>query len=98
MLRKFLWNRYTAVSLAFVAWILFLDEYRWWDQRKEMHNLEVLRRQKEYYDSSIRTMTQEKEALESDTLLLERLAREKYRMYKPGETVLWFPDSTEWNP
>jgi len=38
-------------------------------------------------------MTREKSALESDTLLLERLAREKYRMVKPGESVFWLLDS-----
>ncbi|MFM7289368.1 MAG: FtsB family cell division protein, partial [Bacteroidota bacterium] len=54
----------------------------------------ALQEQQRYYDSSIQLMNQEKAALESDTLLLERLAREKYRMYKPGESVFWFPDST----
>ena len=58
-----------------------------------MQDLKDLQQQQRYYDSSIEMMYHEKAALETDTLLLERLAREKYRMYKAGETVFWFPDS-----
>lgn len=74
-------------------WLLFLDDYHYWGQRKVIRDLEELQEMQQYYDSSIRVMNQDKEALESDTMLLERIAREKYRMYKPGESVFWFPDS-----
>jgi cell division protein FtsB len=87
-------NRYFLTGLAFVVWLVFLDDYHYWGQRKVVDELNVLQDQQRYYDSSIWMMNNEKAALESDTLLLERLAREKYRMYKPGESVFWFPDST----
>lgn len=81
--------------MAFVVWLVFLDDYHYWGQREVMGDLVDLQQQKLYYDSSINHMNHERAAFESDTLLLERLAREKYRMYKAGESVFWFPDSTE---
>ncbi len=77
-----------------MVWFVFLDEYNYWGQREVIQDLNDLKNQQQYYDSSIRLMNHEKAALESDTLLLERLAREKFRMYKPGESVFWFPDSS----
>lgn len=82
-------------GFLFVLWILFLDEYRWLGQAKVRREWRLLQKQKSYYDSSIRVMTLEKAALESDTLLLERLAREKYRMVKPGESVFWLLDTVQ---
>jgi len=92
-LKIILRNRYFLTGIAFVVWLVFLDDYHFWGQRKTGDDLRALQEQQRYYDSSIQLMNQEKAALESDTLLLERLAREKYRMYKPGESVFWFPDS-----
>jgi len=92
-LKIILRNRYFLTGIAFVVWLVFLDDYHFWGQRKTVDDLRALQEQQRYYDSSIQLMNQEKAALESDTLLLERLAREKYRMYKPGESVFWFPDS-----
>ena len=93
-LKTILLNRYSLTGIGFVVWLVFLDDYHYWGQRKTVDDLRALQEQQRYYDSSILLMNQEKAALESDTLLLERLAREKYRMYKPGESVFWFPDST----
>ena len=86
---RLLRNRYVLAGLAFVLWLLFLDEYNWLGQAKVRREWRLLQKQKSFYDSSIQVMTREKAALESDTLLLERLAREKYRMVKPGESVFW---------
>ncbi|MBU6274089.1 MAG: FtsB family cell division protein [Bacteroidia bacterium] len=86
-------NRYVLAGLAFVLWLLFLDDYNWLGQAKVRREWRLLQKQKSFYDSSIQVMTREKAALESDTLLLERLAREKYRMVKPGESVFWLLDS-----
>ncbi len=93
-LKKIFLNRFFLSGLAFVVWFVFLDEYNYWGQREVIQDLNDLKNQQQYYDSSIRLMNHEKAALESDTLLLERLAREKFRMYKPGESVFWFPDSS----
>jgi cell division protein DivIC len=90
---RLLRNRYVLAGLAFVLWLLFLDEYNWLGQAKVRREWRLLQKQKSFYDSSIQVMTREKSALESDTLLLERLAREKYRMVKPGESVCWLLDS-----
>jgi cell division protein FtsB len=97
-LKRILLNRYFLVGLAFVVWLVFLDDYRYLGQREVMQDLLVRQQQQRYYDSSINLMNREKAALESDTLLLERLAREKFRMHKPGESVFWFPDSTRIQP
>jgi len=93
LLKRILLNRFILVGLAFVVWLVFLDDYHYWGQREVIEDLNELQEKQRYYDSSIQLMNHEKAALESDTLLLERLAREKYRMYKPGESVFWFSDS-----
>ncbi|MFM9061201.1 MAG: FtsB family cell division protein [Bacteroidota bacterium] len=91
-------NRFFLAGLGFVLWLLLLDEYHWLGQAKVRREWRHLQEEQSFYDSSIQEMTREKAALESDTLLLERLAREKYRMIKPGESVFWVLDSVTKTP
>jgi cell division protein FtsB len=95
---RLLKNRYFLTGLGFVLWLLLLDEYHWLGQAKVRKEWRRLQAEQSFYDSSIQEMTREKAALESDTLLLERLAREKYRMIKPGESVFWVLDSAGQTP
>ncbi len=79
---------------AVVAWLVFsryglLTRY---DVELTERNLDqAIQRQRHINDS----LTQYRQRLLSDTLLIEQLARERYGMTRPGEIVLIIADSSK---
>lgn len=80
-------NKYFYTILGFLVWMLFFDQNRLGSQYKLHSNLEALEAQKAYYLKEIESQNALSEALKSDTLLLERFAREKYLMKRDNEVV-----------
>ena len=90
LLNPLRWKKSFLLSLlgAFVfIWFTFIDVYsvqtRW-----ELHNRkdELQLRTQELAEKS-EELKAKTESLEKDPALLEKIAREKYGMRKPGETV-----------
>ena len=80
-------NKYFYTLVFFMVWMLFFDQNRVSNQYKLQKNLSNLEAQKQFYLSEIENQTNIIEALERDTVLLEKYAREKYLMKRDNEVV-----------
>jgi cell division protein DivIC len=83
---KFLSNKYVWVLLFFCTWMLFLDNYSYFDHRILDTEINDLENNKKYYQEEI------KKDLENIKLLknpdqIEKYAREKYYMKKESEDI-----------
>jgi len=88
MIPKQLKNKYILTAGAFAVWMLFFDtrdvittHFR---HRAELKRLQESRA---YYQNEISNTTKELEQLRSDPRILEKYAREKYRMKKDDEDL-----------
>lgn len=83
---KFLSNKYVWVLLFFCVWMLFLDNYSYFDHRvlnKEIDELEV---NKKYYQEEIKKDKENIKQLKNPNQI-EKYAREKYYMKKDSEDI-----------
>jgi cell division protein DivIC len=85
-LLKFVSNKYTIVSVFFVIWMLFLDNYSYFDHRILDTEIEELESNKKYYQEEI--AKDEKSIKNLNNLgQTEKYAREKYFMKKDSEDI-----------
>ncbi|MGI4863982.1 MAG: FtsB family cell division protein [Janthinobacterium lividum] len=80
-------NFYLLTGTAFVVWMVLFDGNdvgKQYDMYRKWHEL---RSEKEYYESSIKAVQHDRAELLSSPALLEKFAREKYLMKRPGEDV-----------
>ena len=83
---KFLSNKYVWVLLFFSTWMLFLDNYSYFDHRildKQINELEV---NKNYYQEEIKKDQANIKQLNNPEQT-EKYAREKYYMKKDSEDI-----------
>jgi len=81
-------NKYVLTALGFTVWILFFDARDFITSHfREKGELRKLEASKKYYEQQITTTRQELDQLKTNPALLERYAREKYRMKKDNEDL-----------
>ena len=80
-------NFYFLFSMFFLVWMLFLDSNDVFTQLSLSRKLNDLESQKNYYLEKIEEVKQDREELLSDSELLEKFARERYKMKKPTEDL-----------
>ena len=83
---KFLSNKYVWVLLFFLTWMVFLDNYSYFDHRfldKQIDELEV---NKKYYQDEIKKDQENIKQLKNSEQI-EKYAREKYFMKKDSEDI-----------
>lgn len=83
---KFLSNKYIWVLLFFSTWMIFLDNYSYFDHRildKQINELEV---NKKYYQDEIKKDQENIKQLKNPEQI-EKYAREKYYMKKESEDI-----------
>jgi cell division protein FtsB len=81
-------NKYVLTALGFTVWILFFDSRDFITSHfREKQDLRKLEASKKYYQQQIATTREELEQLKSNPALLEKYAREKYRMKKDNEDL-----------
>ena len=81
-------NKYLLTTVGFTVWILFFDSRDFITSHfREKEELNKLQQSKKYYEQQIATTRQELEQLKSNPALLEKYAREKYRMKKDNEDL-----------
>jgi len=80
-------NFYFLTTVAFVVWMVVFDTNDLGKQYEMYHKWRELRAEKSYYEANIRTVQQDRAELLSSPALLEKFAREKYLMKRPGEDV-----------
>ena len=88
-------NKYLLTALGFAVWILFFDARDFITSHfREKGELRKLEASKKYYEQQIATTRQELEQLKSNPALLEKYAREKYRMKKDNEDLFLVREAT----
>ncbi len=94
MLSKLIKNKYILTVSAFAVWMLFFDNRdvitTHIRQRSELHRLQV---SKAWFEQEIRSTQTELDQLRSNSNILEKYAREKYRMKKDNEDVFVISDN-----
>jgi cell division protein FtsB len=83
---KYLYNRYVLVFAFFVVWLLFLDNYSYFEHRilnKEINEIET---NKKYYQDEIKKDSLEIKHLKNPDMI-EKYAREKYYMKRDSEDI-----------
>ena len=83
---KFLSNKYVWVLLFFCVWMLFLDNYSYFDHRILDNEIQELEDNKQYYKDEIRKDDQNIKLLKNPDQI-EKYAREKYYMKKDSEDI-----------
>ena len=80
-------NFYFLTALGFVVWMTVFDANdvsKQFDMYRKWHELKG---EKEYYQTNIEDVKKDRAELLSSPALLEKFAREKYLMKRPGEDV-----------
>ena len=83
---KFLSNKYVWVLLFFATWMIFLDNYSYFDHRFLDKQINELEDNAAYYKEEIRKDQQSIKQLKNPDQV-EKYAREKYYMKKNSEDI-----------
>ena len=83
---KFLSNKYVWVLLFFTSWMVFLDNYSYFDHRMLNNQIEELEDNKKYYQEEIKKDQENIKKLKNPQQI-EKYAREKYYMKKDSEDI-----------
>jgi cell division protein DivIC len=83
---KFLGNKYFLVTLFFIIWMLFLDNYSYLDHRILNKDIEELKDNKAYYQNEIKKDKEQIKKLKNPNEI-EKYAREKYYMKREKEDI-----------
>ncbi|MBC7845899.1 MAG: septum formation initiator family protein [Flavobacterium sp.] len=83
---KFLSNKYVWVLLFFSTWMIFLDNYSYFDHRLLDNQINELEDNKKYYQEEIRKDQENIKNLKNPQQI-EKYAREKYYMKKDSEDI-----------
>ena len=80
-------TKYLVAFAIAAVWMIFFDRYNLVSQNKLDHQLEKLQADREFYIQAIEEIDVETQRLQVDLDAIERFAREKYYMKRPGEDV-----------
>ena len=83
---KFLSNKYIWVLLFFSTWMIFLDNYSYFDHRFLDKQINELEDNKKYYQEEIKKDQENIKQLKNPEQI-EKYAREKYFMKKDSEDI-----------
>jgi len=83
---QFLSNKYIWSLLFFIIWMLFLDNYSYFDHRVLNEQIDELEDNKTYYQEEIKKDEAQIKQLKNPQQV-EKYAREKYYMKKDSEDI-----------
>jgi cell division protein DivIC len=83
---KLILNKYVLVSIFFMVWMLFLDNYSYLDHRLLNKEIGDLEDNKTYYQDEIKKDNSQIKKLKNPAEI-EKYAREKYFMKKDSEDI-----------
>lgn len=92
---KFFINKYFLTLLAFAIWLIFFDSNNILNRMKVRDKLNDLKSEKQFYLNQIKHDSLLTVKLLTDSVALEKFAREKYLMKREHEDVYLILDSTE---
>jgi cell division protein DivIC len=83
---RILGNRYFLVTVFFIVWMLFLDNYSYLDHRVLNKQIDELESNQQYYKEEISSDSIKIKKLQNPDMI-EKYAREKYYMKKDSEDI-----------
>ena len=83
---RFFGNRYVLVLIFFIVWIIFLDNYSYFEHRILDKEIEELEENRDYYIQEIKKDSTSIRQL-NDPDQTEKYAREKYYMKRENEDI-----------
>lgn len=84
---KILRNRYALVFVGFLVYITFFDAHDLISQMQIRWKLHKINQQKEYIESELQEAKDQTIELTTNKEMLEKFAREQYRMKRENEDV-----------
>jgi hypothetical protein len=87
-------NKFFLITVAFIVWLLFFDSNSILSRLRYRDKLNDLKQEKKFYLHEIRNDSILTQKILTDSLELERYAREKYLMKKNKEDVYLVIDTT----
>ena len=80
-------NKFLLTVVAFVIWMAYFDQNDWVSQRERSEELQGVKNNIAYLNGEISKMEKDKEGMVSDPLVLEKYAREQYKMKRDNEDL-----------
>ncbi|MFY8128627.1 MAG: FtsB family cell division protein [Chitinophagaceae bacterium] len=80
-------NKYFIAPAFMLVWLCFFDDATLLTQNDRLNQLKNLEKKKAYYQKEIIQAELELKAIEQSNEAIEKFAREKYLMKKPGEDI-----------
>jgi cell division protein FtsB len=80
-------NRYVLTLLIFTVWMTFFDSHDLITQYRYKARLSELEENKRFYQEQIEQVKKDRQELMTNAELLEKFAREKYKMKKDDEDL-----------
>ncbi len=88
----FLTNKYFIASAGFLAVMFFLDKNDFFTTMERRNELSDLNQSREHYVKELSELKKIKNDLETDPVVIEKLAREKYLMKRENEDIFLTED------
>ncbi len=85
-------NKYLLTSVGFIVWIVFFDDRDLINNNQHHQELRALEKSRDHFTKEINTISRELSQLKNDAAILEKYAREKYRMKKDNEDLFIIPE------
>ena len=92
---KHLKNPYISTLAAWFVWVVFLDDNNLRIAVSNHFKRTALEADTLYYSQKIKEVKREREEVLGNQTMVEKWAREKYRMRKPGEEVFVIVDEND---
>lgn len=80
-------NKYFVTAMGFLVWISFFDERDLLTNLRHRSELKSLEKSRDQYAKDIAETRKELEQLQKDPAMVEKYAREKYRMKRDDEDI-----------
>ena len=87
-------NKYLIAVAVFIAWMTFFDRYDLTTQYNYQQERRKLEAEKEYYTSEISTISTAIKDVKSKPDIIQKIAREKFKMKRSNEDVYIVEEST----
>lgn len=84
---RWIQNKYVLTAIGFATWLLFFDDRDILTNMKHRAELKRLERSQAYYQGQVDSTKYELEQLKNDPAILEKYAREKFRMKRDDEDL-----------
>ncbi|MCX6250610.1 MAG: septum formation initiator family protein [Bacteroidetes bacterium] len=88
-------NKYTITLVAFAIWMIFFDSYNLRTRNRYVDKLKELKEEKKFFQNEIKSDSILTIKLATDSMALEKYAREKYLMRRDKEDVYIIKDTSK---